>query len=104
MNPGKLNKRITLKKRTQQRNSYGESKDVWQDFAKVWAEVHALRGYERTEAYLADARSSWRLVIRPLAGLSTGLRVQYGARVLEVKSVLPIASTPFIELICEAVE
>ncbi|MCX7208183.1 MAG: phage head closure protein [Proteobacteria bacterium] len=104
MNPGKLNQRIVLKKRGEQRNDYGESQDIWTDLAKVWAEVTALRGYERTEAYLADARSSWRLVIRKIPGITTALRVQHGSRVLEVKSALPIGTSAFIELICEAVE
>ncbi|WP_027469178.1 phage head closure protein [Deefgea rivuli] len=102
MNPAKMKDKINIQQRTSQKNSYGESTEVWVGVAVVWAEVHSLRGFERTESYLADARAGWRVVIRTRPGITSAMRVVTRGMILEIKSALPIGATAFTELICEA--
>ena len=102
MSPGKLKDRIAIQQRTTGRNGYGEAVNGWADLAKVWAEVKSLRGFERTESYLVNAKSAWRIVIRTRADVTTAMRVSARGLTLEIKSALPIGNTHFTELICEA--
>ncbi|MFO7905803.1 MAG: phage head closure protein [Pirellulaceae bacterium] len=91
MRAGRLNKRITLQQPVTTTDSFGGETTTWQDVASRWAGIEPLRGKEYFEAQAAQSQIELRIVIRydsALASLDPTWRVQYGARVMEIESVI----------------
>lgn len=66
MRAGRLDRRITLQRKTQAENSFGEPVDTWVDMATVWAEKLPLRGSTTFAAQqrIAEADVKWRIRFR----------------------------------------
>ena len=66
MRAGRLDRRITLQRKTQAENSFGEPVEAWVDMATVWAEKLPLRGSTAFAANqrLAEAETKWRIRYR----------------------------------------
>ncbi len=74
MRSGRLDRRITLQRKTVVENSYGEPIETWVDLATVWAEYLPTGGVERYAAtqMVAEADTRWRIRYRADLAPSTG--------------------------------
>lgn len=104
MNPGKLNKQITLQQQRPSKDGEGISISVWVDLATIWASVEPIRGREYFQAAAVGAESTVRIRIRYREGITTDLRVLYGSRKFNIRSAIdPEERHRELHLMCEEV-
>jgi len=89
---GRLNKRITIQQlvaSSPEFNDLGEPQRSWDTFHPVWAAVEPLQGGEfwaQQEQIKSELTS--RVRIRYLLGVTAGMRILYGSRILDIHSVI----------------
>ncbi len=71
MNPGELNKRITILKRSIFTDDNGFEVEEWVDYKTVWAKVKNINGKEFFQAQQAQSKASKKIIIRYLKGLDS---------------------------------
>lgn len=101
MNPGKLDRRITIL------NPIGETENEMEEIvlgleevATVWASVEALRGREYLEAQKIRAEVTYRVIIRYRNDIKPTMRIKFDNRELEIQSVIEIGRKKYLELMC----
>ena len=82
MNPGKLDKRITIQKLTSSVNENGFPEEVWSDYKKVWSSMENLNGREYFAAKAVQSETSVNLTIRYLRDIDATVNVE-GAKTTE---------------------
>lgn len=89
MDPGKLNRQVTIKSRTAARNAIGEVETGWATHRQAWANIRNLRGTEaiRSDRPVSEVTTSIRL--RYCTDLNAGMRIEAGGVVYEIEAVLP---------------
>lgn len=90
MNAGSLRHRVTIQQRAATQDGFGEPSDTWTDIATVWANVQPLRGEERFTAQQMQAAIDHKVTMRYRAPLSAQNRLMFGARILDIESVVNI--------------
>ena len=68
MQAGKLDRRLTLRRKTTTTDEFGGEVASWSDVATVWASKEDVRDAERVRAQQVGASITTRFQIRPLAG------------------------------------
>jgi len=98
-----MNDRITLQQRGTGKDALGQPIESWPDIATVWADVLFQSGAEVMRAGADTAIVKCSIRIRARAGLDTGARVLFKAKVYDVKSALPDSrDSAFMFLVCES--
>ena len=106
ISPGRLNKRITIQHLVAGSpavNSLGEAQTSWATFQTVWAGVEPLQGNEfwGSQQKQVKAEIKIRVRIRFLSGVTAGMRVLYGSRILNIESVIdPKEKHEEMQLMC----
>ena len=102
MNIGRLNKRVTIQERTTIPNELGEPVVTWVNVATdIAAAVEPLQGRELFAAQQTQSEVTIRVRIRYRAGIKTAMRVLYGARTLDIQSVIdPLERHAELQLMC----
>lgn len=72
MKAGTLDRRITLQRQAETRDSYGGVTFTWVDVATVWADVLAVSGKEYLQGQAVQDEVTTRIVIRWRSGITTG--------------------------------
>ena len=90
MNAGKMDRRITLQRKSSSQDSFGEAIDTWADISTVWAEVVPVSGNERFVSQQVIAEADTLFKIRYMSGLTPLDRVVYDGRTYDVKGVIEI--------------
>jgi SPP1 family predicted phage head-tail adaptor len=91
MRAGRLRHRVTIQRRLDVRDTYGDvAGGDWEDVASVWAAVEPLRGREFAELQRAGAEVTTRVVMRYRSGIEPQMRVKYGAHVYDIESVINV--------------
>lgn len=105
MNPGKLNKRITIQQKiASQTDEEGNPIEKWEDVVTVWAAVKPLRGREFWQAASVNAENTIRVEIRYRKGITNNMRILYGNRLLDINSVIDVEEKHCdIHLMCREV-
>lgn len=102
---GRLDRRITLQRKTVTRSASGEPSETWATLAAVWAHKLPMTGrefYTAAGAQIASEETArWR--IRWLAGLTVQDRILEGAKVWEIRNVAEIGRAEGVELTAQAV-
>lgn len=88
MNPGILNKRITLLELTDSENDYGEDVETYRGFYTTNANVKPLQGREFFQAQQVHSEITIKITIRYRKDLLIlpNMKIQYGNRTLEIMS------------------
>ena len=73
MNPGELNRRITILKRSIFTDDNGFETEEWIDYKTVWAKVRNLNGRELFQAQQVHSKASKKVIIRYLNDLDGSL-------------------------------
>jgi SPP1 family predicted phage head-tail adaptor len=104
MDPGKLNRRVTIKRPSTVQDSTGQPVSTLVDVAIVWASIVNKSGSEsiRAEKDTSIVQSSIRIRMR--SDLDNGMQVHFGGVVYRIKALLPDEKTrDFLDLVCEVV-
>lgn len=75
MNPGKLNRRITIQQKTITRDAEGFPVEQWVDYATPWAGQKALSGREFFAAAAVNAENTVRYEIRYRTDIRPDMRI-----------------------------
>lgn len=109
MKPGKLDQRITLQRRLEERNDIGEAVITYVNAAIVWASVEPLSGRELYAAQQTQSEVTTRIRIHWRRGVSERMRVRHVVSyespqqvdVYEVLSVIALKSARYeLQLLC----
>ena len=88
MNPGKLDRRITVQVRTLTKDAVGGRVETWVDSFSCWAEAVRVRQTEATVADADRATEERQFRIRHRAGLASGThRVFYQLRFYDITGI-----------------
>ena len=95
MNPGRLNRRITVQQQSSVQDEVGQPVQTWADHASLWADVRTQGGLEAIKAG----------GVRMVAGINAGMRVLLGESVYNITAVLPDeAGRRHMDLLCEVAQ
>lgn len=89
--PGKMRHRITFQQQVITRDAYGApdlSDDSWQDVTTVWAAIDPVSGREFYAMQQSQSDVTHKVRTRYISGLDTAMRILYGARVLQIVSII----------------
>ena len=91
MQAGQLRHRIDIQVALNSRDSYGASTQEWVTFLSgIRASVEPLSGKEFFAAQKVDTEITHSIKIRYRTGIKPSMRVKYGARYFDIKSVINI--------------
>jgi SPP1 family predicted phage head-tail adaptor len=111
---GSLDRRVTIQRQSESRDSHGGVVVSWVDVATVWADLSAVTGREYVQAQAVQDETTVKIVIRFRSGITTGkLRVlayendQGGSpttqTVYDVLAILPSGDRKrWLQLMCKA--
>ncbi len=89
---GKLRHRITFQQFNGTLDEYGDPQDKndnnWTDVATVWAAVDPVSGREFYEAQQSQSDVTHKIRCRYRSGLNTAMRIKFGSRILEIRSII----------------
>lgn len=87
--PGDLRHRVTLQRRVEALDGYGQGEPTWNDAGTFWAFVRPLQGREAEAAKQIKPELSHRVTLRyqPGVAFTAGDRLLFGVRVLNVDAV-----------------
>jgi SPP1 family predicted phage head-tail adaptor len=100
-----MDRRITFERATAtQANPSGEQVLTWAAEATVWAEVVPLGGRELFQAQQLEAKADTRFRIRYRTGITPDetLRIAYGGRHYDLRSVVELGRREGLEILAEA--
>lgn len=95
----KLNRRITIERKTTAKDSFGQTQQVWLEVCKLWAQEKSITGSGFVNQEFATAgtevsRATASFRVRRRAGISAGMRVVerrkgWPTTYYDIKVVLP---------------
>ena len=94
MNPGQLDKRITLQSPSGSQDALGERITTWTDVATVCARIRGLTTREAMAAGQRQAMTSHMVEIRyavNVAAITTDWRIKFGARFFTIDGVINVS-------------
>lgn len=102
---GKLDTRISIMQRTGAVDAIGQPlPDDWAAYCPpVWANLRYNSGAESIKAGADTSIVKVSMRIRHLAGVTAGMRVEYGGEVFDIKAQLPNRRKGYTDLVCELV-
>lgn len=101
----RLDRRITLQQAVETPDGGGGFTTAWNSVATVWAEVKPAgntRALERSGDGKLEETHSFIVTIRYRAGMTAGMRISYGGRLLNIRGVInPDEGRGSLELLAE---
>jgi SPP1 family predicted phage head-tail adaptor len=104
MRAGRLHQRVTLYRRVDSQDEYGEVTGTWEEVDTVWAGVEPLVGREQTERGSEVATFDTRIRLRWRDDVRYDWEVGYGAQRYSISSVVrPFENRRELVLLCNEV-
>lgn len=97
---GQLTERIVIQSPTDSQNEVGEATLTFATFATVWADVRSMSGREAERYGQVVGLAGHMVTIRELPGLTTGMRIIYRNRTLEIGSINEFDRIRYVEISC----
>lgn len=93
MTAGKLNRRVTIQRRSATLDDYGQESSGWTDIATVWADVRPVGGREKMRAMAVESTLTHTVMVRYRTDLlpvidADAWRIRYGSRVLQITAAM----------------
>lgn len=104
MEPGKLNRKVSIRARGTTQDATGQPVETWTEIAAPWANIRQRTGAEtlRADRDVSIVQTSIR--IRRRTDVTAAMRVYHGTTVYEIKAVLDDAENrERVDLVCEVV-
>ena len=102
MQAGKMDRRITLLRRTLTRNAQGEQVNTFTEYATVWAEKRDVTGREYFAAQQVIAENTARFFIRYRDDVALTDRISYAGRTYDLTHVAELGRQDGLEIIAFA--
>lgn len=99
MRAGDMDRQIVIESATETQNGIGEPVATWSTFATVWAQVMPLRGSEYVAAQAINTEIDTIFRVRWLAGVTTKMRVSYGAQYYDIQYLAEIGRRVGLDLL-----
>ena len=90
INIGRLNKRVTILKKTDTVNSLNQKTKSFVEVKTVWASVAPVRGSERYELQKIYEEITHRIYMRYVEGIHSDMYIKYKDTVYEIQSVIDV--------------
>ena len=87
MNPGELNKRITLQRPIITINENGFEEETWEDVKTVWAAASNLYGREYYAAAAVQAENTVKFTIRYTEGIDSSMRILFKGKQYDITAI-----------------
>ena len=104
MNAGRNRRFITVQKRVQTQDPFGQPVDTWQDYVKLPADIIALTGREFFQAKAVGSDVTTRIMTRWYPGIKTDQRIICQDRRMnktyDIEAVLPDRLLTQLEIVC----
>ena len=102
LNPGSLNRKITIQVPAVTQDAFTEPQQNWTDVGTVWAAIHTATGKEVYAASGFTSQMTHSITIRyPAFAVQTNMRVLYGTRSFLIQGVSdPDESRVQVDLFC----
>ncbi len=107
MDSSRLNRRVTIQRRTPGQDAAGQPLTTWQNVVdtpdgKLWADIRTLSGIEALKDGLDTARVRRSIRVRHRTDITAGMRVEYQGAVHDIMAVLQDDSgREYTTLLCE---
>ena len=94
-NIGRLDKRITIQRRSATLDAYGQEINAWSDIATVWANIKPVGGRERLRGMMVEGFLTHTVMVRYSAQLmppkqADAWRIVYGSRVFNITAAMDV--------------
>jgi SPP1 family predicted phage head-tail adaptor len=107
MNSGRNREVVTVQKRTQEQDGFGQPVDTWTNLlpppGTLRADVEKLSGRELFAAQVVGADVTTRVNTRYCAGIEADQRILFRDEVLDIESVIPNRLRTTLEILCKEV-
>ena len=102
---GQYNRRITIQENIFSKDDYGGTKEIWMDFAAVWAYMKPLNGFDPYYMKQIDGKVSVNIEIRYIKGIKAGWRLIYEGKIYQIMELYDVENAHReITLICKLIE
>lgn len=88
MNPGRLNRRVTIASHGTTPDAFGQPANTWATLATVWAEITPKRGRELVAAKSVDSEVSATITIRYRADVTAAHRITHAGKIYNIAAVI----------------
>jgi SPP1 family predicted phage head-tail adaptor len=88
MNPGELNKRITIQRKKTTLNSYGENIQDWENLITIWASINPIVGKEYFAAETINSEVTHKIKVRYLNIIKPNMRIEFNSRIFTIQSII----------------
>lgn len=104
MEPGTLNRKVSLRARGSTQDATGQPVETWTEYATPWANIRNRTGAESLRGDMDVSIVQTSIRIRRRTDVTAAHRVYHGSTVYEIKAVLPDeVSREHVDLVCEVV-
>lgn len=101
MRRGPLRHDVTIESKTVSQGAMGGISETWLTFCSCRAQITPIRGREYFEAQAVQNSTDVKIVIRYVAGVTAGMRVNHNGTVYNITSVINVYSrNRVLELMC----
>lgn len=99
---GEMRHRITIQILSASKDSFQQEIKGWTNFETVWAKIEPLSGREFFEAQQMNAEITHRITMRYMKGLNPKMRIMYGERIFDIKTILNIEEKNIeLQILCK---
>ncbi len=98
MRSGELDRRITIRRKMDVENTYGEMVSTWTDIVTVWAKKTDLRGAERYAAAQTVGGTECKFKIRYRRDVRTTDRLVCGGKTYEITGIVELGRRDALEI------
>jgi SPP1 family predicted phage head-tail adaptor len=103
MNPGELDRLVTVQQVTPTKNAEGFPVETWSDLTRVWAKKEDRGGRQFTAvAQGIAAESDTLFTIRYLSAVTPQHRISFNAKIYDILSVSEVGRNAYMLLACKA--
>ena len=105
MNPGKMDRRVTIQARTLTKDAAGGRVETWADAFDCWAEIVTSKATESVTADADRASEDRQFRIRHKSGIASGThRLLYQLRFYDITGIIEEGRRDRLLLTCRAVQ
>lgn len=104
MEPGLLNRKVSIRQRGSTQDPLGQPVETWNEVLATWANIRQRTGAEALRADKDTSIVETSIRIRRRPAVTAAMRVYHGSTVYEIKAVLDDeANRERMDLVCEIV-
>ena len=87
LDSARLNRRITIQRRSTAVDAFGQQTTAWTDFLTCWASIEPMSGRELVAAQAVQSEVTHTLTIRYRPTVTAAMRALYQGRIFEIRAV-----------------